>query len=86
MKTRKPFHSQFVICVDNSEYPASLGPHKLYRILLDEDAALDGDIRVIDESGEDYLYPAKYFAMIEGPSQIAQAIIESFRRTARAVG
>lgn len=54
MKTRKPFHSQFTICVENSEYPASLELHKLYRILPDEDTVLDGDIRVIDESGEDY--------------------------------
>ena len=85
MRTRKPFHSQFAICVENSEYPASLELHKLYRILPDEDAALDGDIRVIDESGEDYLYPAEYFVVIEMPSQTARAIIESFSRAARAV-
>lgn len=86
MKTRKPFHSQFAICVESSEYPASLELHKLYRILPDEDAALDGNIRVIDESGEDYLYPAEYFVVIEMPSQTARAIIESFSRAARAVG
>ena len=80
MKTRKPSHSQFVICVDNSEYPVSLELHKLYRILPDEDAALDGDIRVIDESGEDYLYPAEYFVVIKVPSQSAQALAKSFDR------
>ena len=83
MKTRKPFHSQFVICVDNSEYPASLELHKLYRILPDEDAALDGDIRVIDESGEDYLYPADYFVIIKVPRQSAQALAKSFGRSVR---
>ena len=83
MKTRKPFHSQFVICVDNSEYPASLELHKLYRILPDEDAALDGDIRVIDESGEDYLYPAEYFVVIKLPRQSAQALAKSFDRRVR---
>ena len=83
MKTRKPFHSQFVICVDNSEYRASLELHKLYPILPDEDAALDGDIRVIDESGEDYLYPAEYFVVIKLPRQSAQALAKSFDRRVR---
>ena len=46
---------------------------------------MDGDIRIIDESGEDYLYPAEYFVVIEMPSQTARAIIESFSRTAQAV-
>ncbi len=83
MKTRKPSHSQFVICVDNSEYPVSLELHKLYRILPDEDAALDGDIRIIDESGEDYLYPAEYFVVIKLPRQSAQALAKSFDRSVR---
>jgi hypothetical protein len=51
----------FAICVDNSEYPASLELHKLYRVLPDQDAQADGDLRIIDESGEDYLFPAVYF-------------------------
>ncbi len=52
---------QYAICIANDEYPASLELHKVYRLLPDEEAALDGDVRVIDESGEDYLYPADYF-------------------------
>ena len=80
MKTRKPFHSQFVVCVENSEYPASLELHKLYRVMPDEEAALDGDIRVIDESGEDYLYPAEYFVVIKVPRQSALALAKSFDR------
>ena len=83
MRTRKPLHSQFAICVENSEYPASLELHKLYRILPDEDAALDGDIRVIDESGEDYLYPAEYFVVLKVPRQSAQALAKSFDRSVR---
>ncbi len=83
MKTRKPFHSQFVICVENSEYPASLELHKLYRVLPDEDAALDGDVRIIDESGEDDLYPAEYFVVIKVPRQSAQALAKSFDRSVR---
>ncbi len=54
---------EFAICVENAGYPASLQLDKIYRMLPDNDAALDGDIRVIDESGEDYLYPARYFAL-----------------------
>lgn len=54
---------QFVICIDNTDYPASLELHKVYRVLPDEEAAADGDLRVIDESGEDYLYPTDYFLL-----------------------
>ena len=53
----------FAICVNNSGYPASLELHKTYRLLPD-DAAVDGDLRVTDESGEDYLYPADYFLLV----------------------
>jgi hypothetical protein len=52
---------RFAVCINNTEYPASLERHKIYRVLPDQEAARDGDIRVIDESGEDYLYPAAYF-------------------------
>lgn len=55
---------QFAICINNSEYPASLELRKIYRVLPDEDAQRDGDLRVIDESGEDYLYPADCFSII----------------------
>jgi len=55
MKTSKRSAARFAICVDNSEYPASLELHKLYRVIPDEDAKKDGDLRIIDESGEDYL-------------------------------
>lgn len=80
MRTRKPAISQFAICVDNAEYPASLELHKLYRILPDEDAVEDGDVRIIDESGEDYLYPAEYFVVVEVSRQAAQALTKSFTR------
>jgi hypothetical protein len=83
MKTRKPSPAQFAICVDNAEYPVSLELHKLYRVLPDKDAAEDGDVRIIDESGEDYLYPAEYFLIIEVPRQTAQALTKSFTRSAR---
>jgi hypothetical protein len=52
--------------------------HKIYRVLPDEDAAADGDLRIIDESGEDYLYPANWFVLVELP----QAVEESLMRAA----
>ena len=68
---------QFVICVNNTDYPVSLELFKVYRVLPDEDAAKDGDIRVIDESGEDYLYPAEYFVVIEVPHVVEQALLRA---------
>lgn len=70
----------FAICVNNTDYPASLELHKLYCILPDEDAARDGDLRVIDESGEDYLYPVEDFIVVEFPRTTQQALQRSFKR------
>jgi hypothetical protein len=50
-----------VVCIDNEGYPASLEPRKIYVSIPDADAEKDGLIRVIDESGEDYLYPRTRF-------------------------
>jgi hypothetical protein len=83
MKPHKPALVRFAVCVENSEYPASLELHKMYRVLPDEEAAEDGDVRIIDESGEDYLYPAEYFVVLEVPRQTAQALTKSFIRNAR---
>jgi hypothetical protein len=69
---------RFAICVGNSEYPASLELHKIYRVVPDKDAERDGDLRVIDESGEDYLYPAKYFVLIDLPQETEQILMDSF--------
>lgn len=70
-----PVH--FAVCIDNRDYPASLELHKIYRVLPDEDAAADGDLRVIDESGEDYLYPASRFAKIELPPTVRESILHA---------
>jgi hypothetical protein len=83
MKTGKHLKARFAICVDNSEYPVSLELHKIYRLIPDADAKKDGDLRVIDESGEDYLYPADYFLLIDVPREIAQSLNRSFTRRAR---
>jgi hypothetical protein len=77
---QKEEYYRFAICIDNSEYPASLEKHKIYRILPDEKAAVEGDLRVIDESGEDYLYPDDYFILIDLPRNADMALQQSFMR------
>jgi len=67
----------FVVCVNNREYPASLELHKIYRVVPDPDAAREGDVRVLDESGEDYLYPAKWFVPVELPRQVKRSLIRT---------
>jgi hypothetical protein len=62
---------RFVVCIENKNYPASLEFGKIYRVLADEKAAAHKMLRVIDESGEDYLYPEKFFVDIKLP-QIAE--------------
>lgn len=67
----------YVVCLDNADYPASLERHKIYKVLPDEDAAADGDIRVIDESGEDYLYSAARFVPIQVPLAVKNSLEEA---------
>ena len=74
---RKNSTPLFAICVNNSEYPASLELHKIYRVLPDEDAEKDGDLRVIDESGEDYLYPSDYFMLLELPRDVQRVLLQA---------
>ncbi|PIV40647.1 MAG: hypothetical protein COS28_07745 [Nitrospirae bacterium CG02_land_8_20_14_3_00_44_33] len=57
----------FMICVENRGYEASLETRKIYEVLTDKTAEKHHQIRVIDESGEDYLYPEKYFAPVRLP-------------------
>lgn len=68
---------KFAVCISNTDYPASLELHKIYRVLSDEDAANDGDIRVVDESGEDYLYPAEYFVIVELPKAVEKSLLQA---------
>lgn len=68
---------RFVVCVNNAEYPASLELHKIYRVLPDEGAEVAGDLRVVDESGEDYLYPADYFVLLELPQAVEKSLLQN---------
>ena len=67
-------HEQYALCINNKE-SEDLEIRKVYKILDDENAKKDGYLRVIDESGEDYLYPESYFIFIELPL-IAQKALE----------
>ena len=67
----------FAVCINNVDYPAALELHKIYRVIPDEEATVSGDIRVIDESGEDYLYSSSYFAPIQLPQIVEESILRA---------
>jgi hypothetical protein len=64
---------KYFVCIDNAGYVASLEQRKIYLTLADKSAKAKGLLRVIDESGEDYLYPAARFVAIEVPQQAREA-------------
>ena len=68
---------RFAICICNDDYAASLELRKIYEVLPDSDASKHHQIRVIDESGEDYLYPEHYFIPIDLPKDTEAAVIEA---------
>jgi hypothetical protein len=68
---------KFVVCLKNKGYEVSLEPRKIYQVLPDAKAAEHGQLRVIDESGDDYLYPESYFALIELPPSIRKAVLSA---------
>jgi hypothetical protein len=63
----------YVLCVSNEKYQASLEARKIYQCIPDTKAEAHGQIRVIDESGEDYLYPIDIFLPIEIPEEATRA-------------
>jgi hypothetical protein len=73
MRTTRKGREHYVVCVDNADYPASLELHKIYKTVPDADAESDGDIRVVDESGEDYLYSQDRFAPIRVPAMVRES-------------
>ena len=73
---RKDSTPRFVVCINNSDYEASLELHKIYPVVPDLDAAQDGDLRIVDESGEDYLYAASRFVAIEVPKALERAMLQ----------
>ena len=65
---------KFVVCINNQDYPTSLEARKIYQVIPDSKASNHRMLRVIDESGEDYLYSENYFMPIQLPEALVQAI------------
>jgi hypothetical protein len=75
MRKTRATARELVICIRNAGYEASLERRKLYRVVPDIDAAKHGQMRVIDESGDDYLYPKDYFVPVRLPKPVRSAVI-----------
>lgn len=71
----KPVSRRLVVCVDSTDYPVSLERRKIYVALRDAAAEKQGLLRIIDESGEDYLYPKALFRAIALPQSIKKAVL-----------
>ena len=71
----KPSRRRFAVCIDNTDYEVSLIPRKIYEILPDEEAAKDDFLRIVDESGEDYLYHISHFIPVEFPVEVERALV-----------
>ena len=82
VKTRTLKKNQFALCILNDEYPASLELLKMYPVLKDAFADKHGLVRVVDESGEDYLYPADYFVRLNMRGNLQKAIQAAISRKA----
>ena len=65
----------FALCIDNTDYEASLIPGKVYRVLPDPRAAKDDLVRIVDESGEDYLYHKSNFVFVDFPPAVKKKIL-----------
>jgi hypothetical protein len=75
MNMAKQQSKQLVVCINNEGYPASLEKRKIYLVLRDATADKRGLIRVVDESGDDYLYPKTFFRSIALPQAIKKAVL-----------
>ncbi len=74
MRTSRTQPVRFALCIDNADYPASLEARKLYEVLPDDQAASQRQLRIVDESGEDYLYPTRYFRLVTIPPSLNRVL------------
>jgi len=70
---KKSKEQSFALCIENKEC-ADLERRKIYKVLPDDEAANEGYLRIVDESGEDYLYPQSYFILVELPREAQNAL------------
>ena len=75
-------HRRFAVCIRNTGDLASLERRKLYEVIDDSDAENDSMLRVVDESGEDYLFPADMFAVVDLPSSVEEAVLHAVEAAA----
>ena len=68
---------RFVLCIRNEDYQASLETRKIYRVIADPKAEASGLLRLVDDTGEDYLFPSDYFVPIEVPAEANVAFADS---------
>ena len=73
----KSASQQIVVCISNEGYPASLEKRKLYVMLRDPAAEKRGLFRIVDESGEDYLYPKGLFRLLALPLSVKKAVLSA---------
>jgi hypothetical protein len=84
MKTPPVRHRRYAVCVDAGEYAdVDLVERKIYEVWPDADAEAHGELRVVDESGEDYLFPAEYFRVLSLPPGVDRLMRTSQRPSAR---
>jgi hypothetical protein len=67
--------NRFAVCVANERYDTPLHRNEIYAVIEDADAAADGDLRIINETGEEYLYPSAWFIPIHVPGTLRQSVL-----------
>jgi len=76
MSTHSKLKRQFAICLQSAD-PDLLTPRRIYDVLPDDSATKSQYLRVIDNEGEDYLYPAAYFVLVDFPPAVADALLHA---------
>ncbi len=77
MSEKRKLSRRYAVCITNKGNEASLERNKLYVLLPDRQAQADGLVRVIDEDGEDYLYPAAWFVAVEVPKAVRASLLKA---------
>ena len=77
MSEKRKLSRRYAVCITNKGNEASLARNKLYVLLPDRQAQADGLVRVIDEDGEDYLYPAAWFVAVEVPKAVRASLLKA---------